>query len=244
MKVKDTWISNVQQGDLLFYRYRGLIPEGDFLGALIAGMEGNTGTDRDDKAKGFSKGDYTHVSRIRRTPDPEADVIEVSEDIYKVENSQTTTIDGVRPTIWEDTDQIVTRKFSKSGVKFEATWPKCQEWVIDWENPWMTVWRIRTVTPDDIKVIMALDDAAIGKQYDLAQFVTFGNLRLPSANICSEVAALHPYLASIAVNALYNKERAPIILTPDVKGMLDPLITPNDNINSGMLYKIRHNGKL
>jgi len=240
-KVKDTYLSTVKIGDLLLYRYRGLIPEGDFLGALIAWGEGNTG--RDGKP-GFSKGDYTHVARVFDCPDPEAEVEEVKPGIFRVIDSKMETNLESRPSFWEDEIIQVKRQKSRAGIKFEATWPLCQQWVIDWENPYMEVWRMRDIKLEDLKVIRALDDAAIGKQYDLAEFITFGNLRLPNAAVCSEIAATHPYYASIAVNTLYSLDRAPIILTPDVKEMLDTEITPNDVINSGRVYKIRYQGLL
>jgi hypothetical protein len=175
-------------------------------------------------------------------PDTEAEVIEVKPNVFKILYSRSMDVSVKRPSIWDGEVNTVQRITSPAGIKFESTYPFARQWAIDWENPWMTVHRIRTITPDDIFVIRALDDASIGKQYDVSQFVTFGNLRLPNANICSEIGAMNPYLASIAVNALKGLDRAPIVLTPDIKGMFDPFITPNDLLNSGMLYKITHQG--
>jgi hypothetical protein len=256
IRVKHTYLSRVKFGDRLVYRWKGLIPHLDFLGFIEVVGQGNTGTDRDPAAPGFSKGDATHMAIVTQLPDPEAEVelIRVDEfgrEIFKVKDSTTFIVEEHRTSKWQDEIDTIKRKTSAAGIKFEATWPRCQQWVIDWENEFMEVWRPRRAVPEDFIAERALFDIDLGpdpertaKQYDLAEFVTFGNVRLANAKICSEAASVRLCEASTVVNALADLKRAPIVLTPDLKGILDPFITPNDNINSGELYRVTFQGLL
>jgi hypothetical protein len=233
--VRDTNLVNVRVGDILAYHAKGIIPEGDFLGALITAFEGSKGLD------GLSGpyDDITHLAWVRRMPTPTAEVVEVKPSIFKVVDSQVTTYVEKTETAWADENPMRIRKHSHSGIKLEATWPSVQENVIDWENAWMRVFRIREFTAQMIEATMAFNDDMIDWQYDIADFCTFGNLRLPNAKICSELVADNAYYGSLAVTLKYG-----IALTPDIAGNKDTQKTPNDILNSGLVYPIKYQGLL
>ena len=75
MLVKETNLVNLQQGDILLFKAAGLL-NGDFLGELIADLEGG-------------KGRYTHGATVRDLPNPNSEVSEVRPGIFKV-NDETT----------------------------------------------------------------------------------------------------------------------------------------------------------
>lgn len=245
MKVKDTYLSKIQPGDVLLYRAGALLwPDFDVLGALISGLEGNQGRDEDGDGKtepGRSKGDYTHCAWVRDIPDPEAEVEEVSDrpGIFKVKNGQTTFEVVEFPSEFADEKKTVNRLRCPMGIRVHATWPVVKEESVDWENPHMEVWRIRRMIPAIAAGVFRLANDMIGYQYDLAEFLSFGFLHLPSAKICSEFIADLAYNASILLS-----DEAPICLTPDISGNKDCEKTPNDIINSGEMIKIRFQGVL
>jgi hypothetical protein len=243
IKVSQTKFANLKRGDILMYRAGDLLwPEWDVLGNLITSLEGNTGTARDPKALGYSSGDYTHCAWLRDLPDPDAEVEELPDrpGIYKIKDGATWIEEELVPGRWDE-EQLVAKKrlTSLMPIRVHATWPCVLEETIDLENLHMEVWRMRRATPEIIEGVLKLANDMIGWQYDLADFLTFGNLHLPSAKICSE------FIADIAYNAsMLRSNDYPICLTPDIAGNADKQKTPNDLINSGELIKIDFQGLL
>ena len=228
MKVKDTNLINVQVGDILLFKAKGLL-QGDFLGELIATFEGGSGR-------------YTHAARVRDLPNPEAEVEEVQPGIFKVYKSETWIEEVKKETPFEGEFDCQKLLKSESGIKLEATWPKCREWVIDWENESMEVWRCRNLTDENIADIIKLNQDMVGWDYNIAEFLTFGLLNQAAAKICSQFVA-EPVYTTTLLRGCKNGNYA-IALTPDLAGIKDPEITPNDLYSSGFLYKIRYQGIL
>lgn len=243
IKVKDTNLINLRVGDILMYRAGSLFgPDWDFLGGLIKTLEGNTGTSRNAEAKGYSAGDYTHCAWVRTLPDPEAEVEEVSDrpGVYKVKDGATWLVPLVMPGHWVEEPQIIVEHLaSKMGTRIHATYPCVREDSVDWENPHMEVWRMRRATPEIIRGIIRLADDMKGWQYDLGSFLTFGNLLLPGAKICSEFIADIAYNASILLGDAY-----PICLTADIQGNGEKQTVPNEIINSEECFKVKYQGLL
>jgi hypothetical protein len=241
LQVKDTNLINLKVGDVLMYRAGDTLwPDWDILGALIAGLEGNKGTDRDPRIPGYSHGDYTHCAWVKHLPDPEAEVVELHDrpGIFKIKDGRTWDEVELRPGRWDEEPVVeVKRLRSKMGIRIHATWPCVKEESVDWENKHMEVWRIRRATPLIIGGIMKLADDMLGWQYDIADFMTFGNIHLPGARICSEYIEDPTYNASMLLSEEY-----PICLTPDVAGNGDKQKTPNDIINSGEMIKVVYQG--
>jgi hypothetical protein len=229
MKVKDTNLVNVNQGDILLFKYRGLIPEGDVLGFFIATLEGG-------------KGQYTHAASVRDIPDPEAEVLEVSPGIFKVTDGTTWKEPYTVETPYDGQTEQKERLRSHMGIKLEATWPKCQEWPIDWENAWMEVWRCRDLMPDNVSDIIKFQEDMIGWEYNLVEFLSFGLLNEAAAKICSQFVA-EPIYSSTLLRGTANGNYA-IALTPDLAGIKDQEITPNDLYDSEFLYRVHYQGLL
>jgi hypothetical protein len=228
MKVKDTYLSLVQVGDILLFKSRGLL-NGDVLGEVIADLEGG-------------RGNYTHAAIVRDLPDPEADVAEVRPNVFKVVDGSTTTVQTMREGEHADEVIMVNRLRCPMGVKLEATWPKCQEWPIDWENEAMEVWRVRNLTPENISDVIALCNDMIGWDYNLFEFLTFGVLNQAHAKICSQFVSEPVYTTTLLRGNAIGKFS--IALTPDIAGNKDQELSPNDIANSGHTYKITFQGKL
>jgi len=243
--VKDTKLSNVKRGDLILYRAEGLM-NGDFLGELIADLEG--GPLR-----------LTHAAMVRDVPDPNARVIQVGErngtPIFKVEECQTIeTITRETPFDGETKYGQILR--NTMGVKLEATFPKCREWSIaEWDSEFIQVYRIRNLTPQNIEDIIQLQQDMVGFEsfdlkgnhpdaweYNIAEFLTFGLLNQAAAKICSQFVA-DPVYTSTLLRGCSNGNYA-LPLTPDLRGNRDPEKTPNDLILSGFCYRIDHQGLL
>lgn len=243
LKVKHTKFMYLRQGDILMHRAGDLLwPDWDVLGGLIAGLEGNTGTDRDPKAPGWSKGDYTHCGWLRDLPNPEAEVEELSDrpGVFKIKDGSTWQRQETLPGRWDEEPTIVKNRLtSNMPIRVHATWPKVLEETIDLENKHMEIWRLRRATPEIIFGILKLANDMIGYQYDLANFFTFGNLHLPSSDICSEFISDAAYYSSMLFSQQY-----PIMLTPDILGNRDKQKTPNDLINSGEMFKVDFQGLL
>lgn len=249
MKVKDTKLSNIRRGDIIMYRAGSLLwPDWDILGGIISTFEGNNGPDRNGDGrsdKGYSDGDYTHCAWVEFSPNPEAEVIEVDPDNFKIKDTIANTVHVSMPTKWHDEVIEAERLRANTGVRVHATWPTVRQETIDWENPHMEVWRLRRATPEIIEGIFKQtnDMLAFGKipayHYDLAEFMSFGIFHLPSAKICSEFIAEPAYYASLLCG-----DKVPICLTPDLKMNRDQQITPNDLINSGEMFKIAYQGVL
>jgi hypothetical protein len=229
MKVKDTNLINIKVGDILLFKYRGLIPEGDVLGFFIATLEGG-------------KGQYTHAASVRDLPDPESEVIEVKPGIFKVADGSTWKEPYTVETPFDGNLETKERLRSHMGIKLEATWPKCQEWPIDWENEWMEVWRCRNLSPQNIADIIKIQEDMLGWEYNIAEFLSFGLLNQSAAKICSQFVA-EPIYNTTLLRGCTNGNYA-IALTPDLAGIKDQEVTPNDLYDSGFIYKIRHQGLL
>lgn len=243
LKVKDTNFMNLQLGDILMWRAGDLLwPDWDILGNLIAAFEGNKGTDRDPNAPGFSKGDYTHCGWLAALPDPEAEVEEVSDrpGVFKIKDGSTWEIDEILPGRWDEEPTITVKRLaSHMPIRVHSTWPTVKRETVDLENKNMEIWRMRRATPEIIEGVLKLANDMIGYKYDLANFLTFGSLHLPTARICSE------FISDIAYNSsMLRGNEYPICLTPDVSQNQDKQKTPNDLINSGELIKIRFQGLL
>jgi hypothetical protein len=241
LKVKDTKFMNLRCGDILMWRAGDLLwPEWDVLGALISTLEGNKGNSRDADGAGYSKGGYTHCGWLRDLPDPEAEVEEVSDrpGIYKIVDGSTQTRPDMLPGRWaENPIEIVQRLSSKMPIRVHATWPQVKEETVDLENRHMEVWRMRRATPEIIRGVIKLADDMIGWKYDLADFLSFGNIHLPGAKICSE------FVSDIAYNAsMLRGDDYPICLTPDIAGNAAMQKTPNDLINSEELVRVDFQG--
>ncbi len=243
IRVKHTYLSKVQRGDIPMWRAGALLmPDWDALGTLIKLFEGNTGTDRDPKAPGFSKGDYTHCGWIGEPADPEAEVKEVSDrqGIYKIKDGSTWETDEELPGQWDEEPIIkVKRTMSHMPIRIHSTFPVVRRETIDLENPHLEMWRLRRATPEIVEGILKLANDMIGYRYDLANFLTFGGLHLAAARICSEFVSDLAYYASM----LRGKEY-PICCTPDIAQNRDAQKTPNDLINSGELVRVTHQGLL
>lgn len=242
LKVKHTKFMWLRQGDILMHRAGDLLwPDWDVLGNLIASLEGNTGTGRDPKAAGYSKGSFTHCGWLRDLPDPEAEVEELSDrpGVYKIKDGSTWKREVQLPSRWEGLLDVKERLTSKMPVRVHATWPVVKEETIDLENKNLEIWRMRRATPEIISGIIKLANDMIDWKYDTADFLTFGNIHLPGARICSE------FIEDLAYNAsMLLSENYPICLTPDIAGNADKQKTPNDLINSGELIKIDFQGLL
>lgn len=242
LRVKDTNLINIRPCDVLLYRAGAFFwPDFDVLGGIIRTFEGNEGTARDPKAAGFSSGDYTHCAWVRDVPDPEAEVEEVSDrpGIYKIKDGQTWKVQEILPGRWAEEPTVqVDRIACKMGVRVHSTWPCVKEESIDWENPHMEVWRIRRMTPAIAKGIIRLINDMIGYQYDIADFLTFGNIHLPNAAKCSDFISDPAYNASILLSDDY-----PICLTPDISGNADKQKTPNDLVNSEEMFRLTFQGR-
>ena len=228
MKVKDCNLINIQVGDILLFEARGLL-NGDFLGELIADLEGG-------------KGRYTHAASVRDLPDPESDVEEVKPGIFKVSNGATWNEPYTEETQYADSPEQKNRVRSHMGIKLEATFPKCQEWPIDWENEWMSVWRVRNLSPDNIKDIIRAQEDMIGWDYNIAEFLTFGLLNQAASKICSQFVSEPIYNTTLFRGNLAGN--FPIALTPDLAGIKDPEITPNDIYDSGNVFRVKYQGLL
>jgi len=247
VKVKDTYLSNIQRGDILMYRAGSFLwPDWDILGGVISTFEGNEGQDRDDdekQDKGYSVGDYTHCAFVEEVPNQEAEVIEIRDDIFKIKETNKKVLEITRPGKWENEILTGKRITSDAGVRIHATWPNVRQNTIDWENSHMEVWRIRNITPEIVDGTLKLADDMLelgstpAYQYDVAEFMTFGNIRLPNGRICSQFIAEPVYYSSMLLG-----ENTPICLTPDIDKNRDLQITPNDIVNSGEVYKIRYQG--
>lgn len=242
--VKDTNLVNVQQGDMLLYKAEGLL-NGDFLGELVATFEGGQGR-------------YTHTASVRDVPDPDAEVNQVAErehtPIFKVAERQWTEEQKLE-TGWcdEDSNEIFDTRIilrNTMGVKLEATWPKCRQWSIaEWDSEWLEVWRVRNLTPVNVADMLKIQADMAGSygkndgwDYNVAKFLTFGYLNLAAAKICSQFYA-EPVYTSTLIRGCKNGNYA-IALTPDLRGIRDPQITPNDLAMSKLAYRIRHQGLL
>jgi hypothetical protein len=238
--VKHTKLSIVRPGDILLYSAQGL-GSGDVLGEIIVMFEGG-------------KLRYTHAASVRDVPDPEAPVVLMPNGKYKVvEKSWKAPIQRETPFEGKMEEGEVLR--NTMGVKLEATWPKCREWSIDWENDNMSVWRIRNLSPQNIIDILRMqqDMVGIGRidlrgnhndawDYNLAEFLSFGFLNQAAAKICSEFVADPVYVSTLlrgCANGNY-----PIALTPDLRGNRDPEKTPNELALSGFAYHIDYQGLL
>lgn len=249
IKVKDTFLSNVQRGDIIMYRAGSFLwPDWDILGGIISTFEGNEGQDRDGDGKqdkGHSSGDYTHCAFVQETPDPEAEVVPVDNDIFKIKETTKKIVTFTKPTKWHNDTRNYDRLVSNSGVRVHATWPTVRQDTITWENPHLEVWRVKKMTPEIADGILKLADDMLANedvpayQYDVAEFVSFGLLRLPSAKICSQFIAEPVYYASMLCG---GPGSLPICLTPDINENRDQQITPNDIINSGEVMRIRYQG--
>jgi hypothetical protein len=238
--VKDTCLSLVRRGDFILYKAEGLL-NGDFLGELIATFEGGQGR-------------YTHVASVRDVPEPNAAVTEIQPGIFKVEERQ-----------WKETQsyqtgfegEVKTGEVLRNtaGIKLEATWPKCREGVINWESPWIEVWRVRNLTSQNIDDILRIQQDMVGYEamdnngqhadawdYNIAEFLTFGLLNQAAAKICSQFEA-EPVYTSTLIRGCRNGNY-PIALTPDLHGIKDPQITPNDLALSGWAYRVTFQGLL
>jgi hypothetical protein len=241
--VSQTKFTNLRRGDILMWvAGTTLYPEWDVLGGLITSLEGNQGTDREPSAPGFSSGNYTHCGWLRDLPDLNAEVEELQDrpGIFKIKDGSTWLKDEFIPGRWEEEPfRIVKRLASKMPIRVHSTWPCVLEETVDLENKHLEVWRMRRATPEIIDGVLKLANDMIGWQYDIADFVSFGNLHLPSSKICSEFISDIAYNASILLGKDY-----PICLTPDISGNADKQKTPNDLINSGELIKIDFQGLL
>lgn len=243
IKVKHTKLMWLQQSDILMHCAGDLLwPDWDVLGNLIKTFEGNKGTDRNPNAPGWSKGDYTHCGWLRDLPDPEAEVEELPDrpGIYRIKEGRTWMRKEVLPGRWaEKTEVEVERLSSYMPVRVHATWPEVKEETMDMENKHLEVWRMRRATPEIAWGILKLANDMIGWKYDLVDFLSFGNLHLPGAKICSEFISDIAYNASMLLGA-----EASICLTPDISGNADKQKVPNDLINSGELIKVDYQGLL
>lgn len=242
LKVKDTYLSRLHVCDILMYMYRGIIPDLDLLGSLIVAGEGNEGRDRDGDGKpdiGPGKGIYTHCAWLRDLPDPEAEVEEVRPGIFRVQDHKTWTEEIKRPAHYQDSWRIDRYLRSKAGIRIHATFPKVVENTVDYDHDHMEVWRIRNLTPEVAAGITRLVNDMIGYNYNIAEFVTFGLVRQAHSKICSQFIAEPAYYASMLLGT------HSIGLTPDVAGVRgDVLITPNDIINSGSVFRPAYQGLL
>ena len=236
--VKNTNLINIRKGDLLMFQAAGIL-NGDFLGELIATFEGGEGR-------------YTHVASVRDIPNPEAEVVEVQPGVFQVKENQTVEEIEVE-TQFEDYSKKGFLLHNDTGIKLEATFPKCREGAIDWANPWMEVWRIRDLTDQNIKDILKLQQDMVGIgpvnghgehddawDYNVAEFLTFGLLNQAAAKICSQFEADPVYVATLMRGCKNGNYAIP--LTPDLKGNRDPQKTPNDIALSGSAYRIQFQG--
>lgn len=235
MKVKDTNLSKLQKCDIMMYMYAGIFPALDILGGIIVAGEGNEGRDRNQDGKpdvGPGKGIYTHCAWLRDLPDPEAEVEEVRPGIFKVRDHSTWTEKVERPGHYQSQIVIKKRTRSKAGMRVHATFPQVREETADYDNEHMEVWRIRNLMPEVAEGIVKLINDMIGYQYNIAEFLTFGLARQAHARICSQFIGEPAYYASMLLG------KQPIELTPDIAGIRgDQLITPNDLINSGSVFR-------
>jgi hypothetical protein len=232
MKVKDTYLSAIVEGDIGMHRSKGLFA-GDILGPLIVLGEGNRGRDEDldgDYDEGYSSGDYTHCFLVSERPDPEAEVKAVSVDkktgrvIYKVVDPK------------------------KAGLKIHSTWPCVKEEPIKWEESHMQMWRVRRLS----KVYRSMDSKMNiipqivinmirwardrkGQQYDWLNLITFGLISLPNGRHCSRFV-----FDAVKAVSQFTDRRDDYILSPE--GMHDGLPTPNDLINSRKMIRLRYRG--
>jgi len=236
--VRHTRISLIQPGDFLLFKARGL-DKGDFLGEIIAHFEGGNAR-------------YTHAASIRDVPDPETVVSEIRPGVFKVYEKawlENFSYDSC----FEGETKVGTIKKNTMGIKLEATWPKCREWAIDWENENMEVWRVRFLTPQNIEDILRMQQDMVGVgplddlgnhadawDYNVAEFLTFGLLNQASAKICSQFVADPVYNSTLIRGCLVGN--FPIALTPDLLGNRDQEKTPNDLALSGFAYRINHQG--
>ncbi len=242
--VKDTKLINIRRGDLLLYKAEGLL-NGDFLGELIATFEGGTGR-------------YTHAAVVRDVPDPNAPVYQVTErdgaPIFKVKERQWTE-EQTLDTPWSDenSNPITNKRIilrNTQGVKLEATWPKCRQWVIsEWDSEFLQVFRVRYMLPQNIEDMLKFQaDMAGGFEqndgwdYNVAEFLTFGLLNQAAAKICSQFFA-EPVYNSTLIHGCKLGDCA-IALTPDLRGIRDPQITPNDLQMSGFVWPVPFQGLL
>jgi len=241
LQVKDTNLANVRRGDIFMWRAGDLLwPDWDVLGGLIRTFEGNQGTARDPRVPGHSSGDYTHCAWCVHPADPEAMVLEVpgQTGIFHLENGSIWKEDEILPGRWAEEPFYVRKRLrSRMPIRLHATWPKVCEETVALENPHLEVWRLRRATPLIIEGILKLAADMIGWQYDLAQFLTLGNLLLPGAEICSEYIKDPTYNASMLLS-----NDNPICLTPDLAGNADKIVTPNDLINSEELFRVSFQG--
>lgn len=242
LKVKDTYLSRLHKCDILMYMYAGIIPNLDVLGAIIVAGSGNEGRDRDQDGKpdiGPGKGIYTHCAWLRDLPDPEAEVEEVRPGIFKVKDHAIWTEQVKRPAHYQDSWKIDEYKRSKAGIRVHATFPQVCEETADYDNAQMEVWRIRNLTPEVAEGITKLINDMVGYNYNIAEFVTFGLVRQAHAKICSQFIGEPAYYASMLL------DKQPITLTPDISGIRgDQIITPNDIINSGSVFRPTYQGLL
>jgi hypothetical protein len=243
--VRDTKLSNVRRGDVILYRAEGIM-NGDFLGELIADLEG--GSLR-----------LTHAAMVRDVPDPNAKVIQVGErngiPIFKVEERR------IIETIMRETPFYGESKYGQilrntMGVKLEATFPKCREWSIsEWDSEFIQIYRIRNLTPQNIEDIIRMQQDMVGFEsfdtkgnhpeawdYNIAEFLTYGLLNQAAAKICSQFIAEPVYMSTLLRGCANGNYALPMTL--DLRGNRDPEITPNDLILSGFAWPVPFQGLL
>lgn len=241
-KVKHTNLSKLQKCDILMYKYAGIIPNLDVLGGIIVLGEGNEGRDRDQDGQpdvGPGKGIYTHCAWLRDLPYSEAEVEEVRPGIFKVKDHTLWPTQNLRPGHYNGESMIGIIKRSRAGIKVHATFPKVVEETADYDNEHMEVWRIRNLTPEVAEGITKLINDMIGYVYNVAEFMTLGLIRQAHAKICSQFIGEPAYYASMLLGV------QPIELTPNISGIRgDQIITPNDIINSGSVFRPTYQGRL
>lgn len=229
MKVKDTYLSAIIEGDIGMHASKGFLG-GDILGPFIVLGEGNLVPDRDGDGKwdpGYSSGSYTHCFMITQRPDPEAEVEAVRVD--------------------KKTGRVVYRVLDKkrAGTKIHSTWPTVTEEPVKWEETHMEMWRIREVSrrywkamqvPEIVQRMITWTRSQKGQPYDWLNLITFGLVSLPNGRHCSRFIFDAAKIASVYEQG----DRRPFILSPE--GEFDGLPTPNDLVNSQQMIRLRYKG--
>lgn len=72
----------------------------------------------------------------------------------------------------------------KPGYQFEAMFPKTREYVVDWQNPRLELWRVKGATQEQTKLALAWCAAHIGCYYNVGQ-ILMGAFKLSNSYSCT-----------------------------------------------------------
>jgi uncharacterized protein YycO len=113
-----------------------------------------------------------------------------------------------------------------SDTYIEMTFPHSRRTVIDQRNPEMEVWRIKDATEDQLKAAVKWAVENMGKWYNVRHIIGLGFIK--------------GYGCADFVFNCFNETHTGILL--DKKGTKDPVCSPNEIVDSGLVICIDNGG--